>query len=60
MLKIINSTFFEHEELYEYINEYTEKLATQFYKENNHVKASYYFYEASKASGKNYKKGALK
>lgn len=53
-------SYFEHEELYEYINEYAEKLATQFYKENNHAKASYYFYEASKASEKKFKKGALK
>ncbi|EOO24713.1 hypothetical protein ICM_06470 [Bacillus cereus BAG1X2-3] len=53
-------SYFEREELYEYINEYTEKLAVQFYKENNHKKASYYFYEASKASEKNFKKGALK
>ncbi|MEH7706444.1 hypothetical protein COF68_28075 [Bacillus toyonensis] len=53
-------SYFEREELYEYINEYTEKLATQFYKENNHVKASYYYYEASKASEKKFKKGALK
>lgn len=52
--------YFEREKLYEYVQEYTEKLALQFYKENNHIKASHYFYASSQASENQFKKGALK
>ncbi|HEK9099863.1 TPA: tetratricopeptide repeat protein [Bacillus pseudomycoides] len=44
--------YFEREFLYEYINEYSELLAIKFYQEDNHVKASKYFYLSSQASKK--------
>ncbi|MEY8349902.1 Rap family tetratricopeptide repeat protein [Bacillus cereus] len=52
--------YFNKEELYEYTQEYAEKLAIRFYKENNHVKASEYFYLQHEAKEKNFEKGALK
>ncbi|MDM5188786.1 tetratricopeptide repeat protein [Bacillus sp. DX4.1] len=53
-------TYFEREELYEYIHEYNEKLAIKFYHEDNHSKASQYFYLSSKAREKLFEKEALK
>ncbi|MGI2750931.1 tetratricopeptide repeat protein [Bacillus cytotoxicus] len=53
-------SYFEKEELYEYVEEYAEKLALKFYQEDNYSKASKYFYTVSKAKDKNFKKGALK
>lgn len=44
--------YFKEQELFEYIKEYEENLATAFYKENNHVKASHYFYSSSQAGKK--------
>ena len=52
--------YFEKENLYEYINEYNEKLAVKFYHEGNHLKASKYFYLSSNAREKIHDKGALK
>lgn len=52
--------YFEKENLYEYIDEYNEKLAIKFYHEDNHLKASKYFYLSSKARKKSHNKGALK
>ncbi|MES1053368.1 tetratricopeptide repeat protein [Bacillus thuringiensis] len=40
--------YFERENIDEYVQEYSEKLAIKFYRENNHVKASEYFYLCSK------------
>lgn len=45
-------SYFKEQELFEYIKEYEECLATAFYKENNHVKASHYFYSCSQAGKK--------
>ncbi|MDR4329261.1 Rap family tetratricopeptide repeat protein [Bacillus pseudomycoides] len=53
-------TYFEKEKLFEYTQEYTEKLAHKFYQEDNHLKASKYFYLASKSKEKILKKEALK
>lgn len=52
--------YFEKENLYEYIAEYNEILAIKFYHEDNHSKASKYFYLSSKARKKSHNKGALK
>ncbi|MEC0044051.1 tetratricopeptide repeat protein, partial [Bacillus cereus] len=52
--------YFEKENLYEYIAEYNETLAIKFYHEDNHSKASKYFYLSSKARKKSHNKGALK
>ncbi|PGC56660.1 hypothetical protein COM24_07565 [Bacillus toyonensis] len=53
-------SYFEKEELYEYIQEYEEQLAIRFYQENNDSKASEYFYLSSQARKKSFDKGALK
>ncbi|PGA98251.1 tetratricopeptide repeat protein [Bacillus toyonensis] len=53
-------TYFDKESLYNYIQEYSEKLATKFYDESNHVKASEYFHKALQAKEKTFEKGALK
>ncbi len=53
-------SYFKEQELFEYIKEYEEYLATAFYKENNHVKASHYFYSCSQAGKKAFEKEALK
>ncbi|MGI8214560.1 Rap family tetratricopeptide repeat protein [Bacillus cereus] len=53
-------SYFKEQELYEYIKEYEEYLATAFYKENNHVTASHYFYSCSQAGKKAFEKEALK
>ncbi|PFK47121.1 hypothetical protein COI93_02295 [Bacillus cereus] len=53
-------SYFESENLLECVKEYTEKLAIKFYEENNHLKASKYFYMSNKASKKYIEKGALK
>ncbi len=53
-------TYFDKESLYNYTQEYTEKLAVKFYSENDHVKASEYFHTALQAKEKTFEKGALK
>lgn len=53
-------SYFDKEELYEYTKEYTEKLGVCFYNQENHVKASEYFYLHHQAGQKKIEKGALK
>ncbi len=53
-------SYFKEQELFEYIKEYEEYLATAFYKENNHVKASHYFYSCSQAGKKAFEKESIK
>ncbi|KWU67550.1 histidine kinase [Bacillus mycoides] len=53
-------TYFDKESLYNYTQEYSEKLAVKFYDENNHIKASEYFHKALQAKEKTFEKGALK
>lgn len=53
-------SYFESENLLECVKEYTEKLAIKFYEEDDHLKASKYFYMSNKASKKYIAKGALK
>ncbi|PEB40788.1 Rap family tetratricopeptide repeat protein [Bacillus pseudomycoides] len=53
-------TFFDKELLYNYIQEYVEKLAVKFYEKDNHVKASKYFHIGLQAKEKTFEKGALK
>lgn len=52
--------YFEREELYDYIQEYQEKLAIRCYEENLSEKASKYFYLSSKVREKLFNKGALR
>ncbi len=53
-------TYFDKESLYNYTQEYTEKLAVKFNSENNYVKASKYFQTALQAKEKTFEKGVLK
>lgn len=53
-------TYFEREELYDYTQEYQEKLAVKFYEENFWEEASKYFYFSKEAREKLFDKGALK
>ncbi|ENQ3107244.1 hypothetical protein ACEOWJ_003320 [Bacillus cereus] len=53
-------SYFEKEEMWDCVKEYAEILALQFYENNEHVKASKYFYISNKADKKHLKKGALK
>ncbi|EJR49129.1 hypothetical protein IIO_06613 [Bacillus cereus VD115] len=53
-------SYFEREQLYEYVQEYYEKLAIKFYEEKLGSEASDYFYLSSKARQKVFEKGALK
>ncbi|MGW5981890.1 response regulator aspartate phosphatase [Bacillus mycoides] len=53
-------SYFEKEGLLDCVQEYTEILALQFYKEENHVKASEYFYINNQAQKNHLEKGALK
>ncbi|MEH6891048.1 hypothetical protein V7024_15280 [Bacillus sp. JJ864] len=48
------------QQLYNFTKEYTETLAIKFYEEDNHLKASKYFYMANQASEKKKERGALK
>lgn len=52
--------YFDNEQLFNYTQEYTEKLAIKFYQEDNHSKASQYFYHSHQAKEKTFEKGALK
>ncbi|HDX9579845.1 hypothetical protein M3215_15580 [Bacillus cytotoxicus] len=52
--------YFDKEKLFNYTQEYTEKLAIKFYDEDNHSKASEYFYLSHQAKEKTFEKGALK
>lgn len=53
-------TFFDKESLYNYTQEYAEKLAVKFYEEDSHVKASKYFHIGLQAKEKTFEKGALR
>ncbi|MEH7464261.1 hypothetical protein V7166_20005 [Bacillus thuringiensis] len=53
-------TYFDKESLFNYTQEYAEKLATKFFKESNHIKASEYFNKGLEAREKTFEKGALK
>ncbi|PGT11130.1 Rap family tetratricopeptide repeat protein [Bacillus cereus] len=53
-------TYFDKESLYNYTQEYSEKLAIKLYGENSHIKASEYFHRALQAKEKTFEKGALK
>ncbi|QWG26974.1 hypothetical protein E0M25_15245 [Bacillus mycoides] len=53
-------SFFDTQQLYNYTQEYTEKLAVKFYEESNDLKASKYFYLSHQAKEKTFEKGALK
>lgn len=59
-LIVAGNEYFERENLYEYINEYNEKLAIKFYREDNDSKASKYFYLSSKARKKSHDREVLK
>ncbi|MDC2867738.1 response regulator aspartate phosphatase [Bacillus sp. BP-3] len=52
-------SFFKKEGLFQYLFEYSSKLAMHFHEEGNHSKASEYFYFIHKEKGK-FKRGALK
>ncbi|WP_242223617.1 Rap family tetratricopeptide repeat protein [Bacillus cereus group sp. BfR-BA-01380] len=52
-------SYFEVESLTRCVQEYTEILATVFYAEENHIKASKYFYMSNEARKKYEEKGAL-
>lgn len=52
--------YFNKEQLFNYTQEYASILAVKFYEENNHFKASEYFYLSHEAKGKKFEKGALK
>ncbi|EJR36138.1 tetratricopeptide repeat protein [Bacillus mycoides] len=53
-------SYFEKEELFDCIQEYTERLADKFYYENNHEKSSKYYHMSKEARKKQMIKGALK
>ncbi|MED1412476.1 MULTISPECIES: RapH N-terminal domain-containing protein [Bacillus] len=53
-------SYFKKEELWDCIEEYAERLANKFYVEENHAKASKYFYMSNEARKKILAKGALK
>ncbi|PER52538.1 hypothetical protein COL26_27180 [Bacillus thuringiensis] len=53
-------SYFKTEELWDCIEEYTERLANKFYTEENHVQASKYFHMSNEARKKLLAKGALK
>ncbi|MDC2867716.1 Rap family tetratricopeptide repeat protein [Bacillus sp. BP-3] len=53
-------TYFKKESLYNYTQEYAEKLAVKFYEEDNLIRASKYFYIGLQAKEKTFEKGALK
>ncbi|WP_044784538.1 RapH N-terminal domain-containing protein [Bacillus thuringiensis] len=53
-------SYFEKEELFDCIEEYADRLADEFYNENNHEKASKYYHMSKKARQKQLVKGALK
>ncbi|MBO1624212.1 response regulator aspartate phosphatase [Bacillus arachidis] len=53
-------SYFEKEELFDCIEEYTGRLADKFYNESNHEKASKYYRMSKETREKQLKKGALK
>ncbi|EMA6344554.1 tetratricopeptide repeat protein [Bacillus cytotoxicus] len=59
-LIMAGNEYFKQENLFEYIQAYNEKLAIKFYKEENHLKASKYFYLGLEAKDVTQEKGALK
>lgn len=54
---LAGNVYFERENIHEYVKEYNEKLALKFYRENDHVKSSEYFYLCSIMSEKNHLRG---
>lgn len=59
-LIVSGNDYYTKENLYEYIQEYNEKLAIKYYDEDNHMKASRYFYLSSKANSVNKERVGLK
>lgn len=53
-------SYFNREEMHEYVQEYAKKLAILFHQENNRSKASDYFYLSHQAEEQNFEKEALK
>lgn len=53
-------SYFEKEELFDCIEEYTSRLADKFYNASNHEKASRYYHMSKEARQKQLVKGALK
>lgn len=53
-------SYFERENLHEYVQEYAKKLAVLFHQENNRSKASDYFYLSHQAEEQNFEMEALK
>lgn len=53
-------SYFEKENLLECMQEYTEKLASKYYDENNTVKASEYYHRSINVKKQYFEKGALK
>ncbi|KAA0781930.1 tetratricopeptide repeat protein [Bacillus sp. BB56-3] len=53
-------SYFDREDLHEYVQEYAKKLAVLFHQENNRSKASDYFYLSHQAEEQNFEKEALK
>ncbi|PGS79362.1 hypothetical protein COC69_12485 [Bacillus cereus] len=51
--------YFNKKQLFNYTQEYTEKLAVKFYQEDNHSKASHYFHLSHQVK-KTFEKGAIK
>lgn len=58
---ILNAVdYFNKKQLYNYTQEYMGILAVKFYEDDNHSKASKYFYVSHEAKNKKFEKGALK
>src|SRR5947208_1742612 len=53
-------SYFNREDLHEYVQEYAKKLAVLFHQENNRSKASDYFYLSHQAEEQNFEMEALK
>ncbi|MDM5187426.1 tetratricopeptide repeat protein [Bacillus sp. DX4.1] len=53
-------SFFKEAGLWQYVQEYAEKLAVKYYKEGNPIKSSEYFYLGHKEREEGFQKGALK
>nr|WP_255261312.1 tetratricopeptide repeat protein [Bacillus wiedmannii] len=53
-------SFFNEVGLWQYVQEYAEKLAVKYHKEGNSIKSSEYFYLGYKEKEKGFQKGALK
>ncbi|ASL63722.1 hypothetical protein MRP26_09510 [Bacillus sp. CCB-MMP212] len=53
-------SFFNEVGLWQYVQEYAEKLAVKYHEEGNSIKSSEYFYLGYKEKEKGFQKGALK